>query len=90
MDVFLNELGEKIEEESIFLTKTLEPEHKKLISRSYKCMSNCFMMPDSIEACGKCAESCHVKVRKSQDEIQYHISKIQQVFQTHSKSVQTQ
>ena len=44
-------------------------------------MSDCFLKPESIEACGICAEICHVKVRRAQEEIQEKIASIQKLFQ---------
>lgn len=82
MDGFLKETSEKLEKESAFLSQSVEPQHKKLIAKSYDCMSDCFLKKnDTIEACGTCAENCHSKVRRAQNEIQENIVGIQKIFQ---------
>ena len=81
MDEFLKEISGMLEKESAQLSINIEPLHKKLISKSYNCMSDCFLQPESIEACGVCAETCHGKVRRAQDEVQEKIAGIQKLFQ---------
>ena len=47
MDAFFKETNEILETVSDEAGKNIEPLHKKLIARSYNCMSNCFLINET-------------------------------------------
>ena len=81
MDSFIKETSSKLEAEGLRLGNSIDPLYRKLISKSYDCMSDCFLLPDSIEVCEKCSDECQLKVRAAQEEIQEKIINIHNMFQ---------
>lgn len=80
MEDFFKKVSSDLEEYSKKLGAEIEGDHKKLISQGYECMSSCFMKPESIVQCGKCAENCHLTVRRAQAEIEDRVTAIQNRF----------
>ncbi|OMJ77085.1 hypothetical protein SteCoe_22126 [Stentor coeruleus] len=80
MEEFFKKVSSELEEYSKMLGVEIESDHKKLISQGYDCMSSCFLRPESIAKCGKCAENCHLTVRRAQNEIEEKVTAIQNRF----------
>ena len=81
MDSFLQEISEKLQEESLALSREIEPEHKALTIKAFECMADCFRKPTSMAVCGECAESCNSTIQRVQMEIDQNIQLVQNAFQ---------
>ena len=81
MDFFFREISERLQQQSLELGRSIEPQHKVLIAKSYDCMANCYRSPGPIEESGSCSETCHDTVQKVQNEIQQVVGNIQNYFQ---------
>ena len=80
MDVFLQEIGQNLQEESADLAKYIEPEHKLLAARTYECMANCFRSPAPASDCQTCATQCNTRILQFQQDLETHVKTLQTGF----------
>jgi len=80
MESLIREVTQKLEKESVALGQEIEPQNKALTSRAFQCMSNCYKGSGSMEDCGECADKCNYYIQEAQEQIQTHMTNIQNKF----------
>jgi hypothetical protein len=81
MEAFYKAISSRLELKSAEFGKNIEPQHKQIIGKSYKCMSDCYNKPGTIEESSDCAEKCHSSVQAVHQELQQVVENIQGFFQ---------
>lgn len=81
MEAFYNRISGLLETKSSEFSRAIEEPHKIIIGKSYKCMSDCYNLPYSIEKCSDCAEECNNSVKSLHRELQHIVENIQSGFQ---------
>lgn len=86
MDEFWVKLNRDLELKTRRLGRFIEKPHKELISKCYKCMSDCYFMPYSLEQCGYCEEKCQISIKRAHKELQNLVDGLHEDYDNCNKS----
>ncbi|OMJ84123.1 hypothetical protein SteCoe_14814 [Stentor coeruleus] len=85
MEEFWDKMNKKLEKNTSMFGRSIESSHKKLISKCYKCMSDCYYMPYSIDQCSFCEKKCQDVVKEVHRELQHLVEVVHKDYEDCNK-----